>query len=86
MWRADGGDEGDQDAAGEGAVEGNLAVEGVVAVAADAEVNEQERRHHDGVAESQAAVAGAVLVSDVASNLGVSVPTLYRWIPASAMA
>jgi DNA invertase Pin-like site-specific DNA recombinase len=23
---------------------------------------------------------------DVASNLGVSVPTLYRWIPASTMA
>ena len=36
---ADGGDEGDQDAAGEGAAEGNLTGEGVVAVAADAEVD-----------------------------------------------
>ena len=35
---ADGGDEGDQDAAGEGAAERDLAGEGVVAVAADAEV------------------------------------------------
>jgi len=39
---ADGGDEGDQDAAGEGAAEGDLAVQVVVAVAADAEVDEQE--------------------------------------------
>ena len=37
---ADGGDEGDQDPAGEGAAEGDLAGEGVVAVAADAEVNQ----------------------------------------------
>jgi len=36
---ADGGDEGDQDAAREGAAEGDLAGEGVVAVAADAEVD-----------------------------------------------
>jgi hypothetical protein len=36
---ADGGDEGDQDAAGEGAAEGDLAGEGVVAVTADAEVD-----------------------------------------------
>src|SRR6266478_10169230 len=35
----DGGDEGDQDAAGEGAAEGDLAGEGIVAVAADAEVD-----------------------------------------------
>ena len=60
---ADGGDEGDQDAAGEGAAEGDLAGEGVVAVAADAEVDQQERRHHDGVAESHA-VAGADLVGE----------------------
>ena len=57
---ADGGDEGDQDAAGEGAAEGDLAAEDIVAVAADAEVDQQERRHHDGVAESHA-VAGADL-------------------------
>ena len=37
--------------------------EGVVAVAADAEVDEQERRHHHGVAESHA-VAGADLVGE----------------------
>jgi hypothetical protein len=60
---ADGGDEGDQDAAGEGAPEGDFAGEGVVAVAADAEVDEQERRHHHGVAESHA-VAGADLVGE----------------------
>jgi hypothetical protein len=36
---ANGGDEGDQDAAGESAAEGDLAGEGVVAVAADAEVD-----------------------------------------------
>jgi len=28
-------------------------------------------------------LAGGVLPRDVAANLGVSVPTLYRWIPAS---
>jgi hypothetical protein len=60
---ADAGDEGDQEAAGEGAGKGDLAGEGVVAVAADAEVDQQERRHHDGVAESHA-VAGADLVSE----------------------
>src|SRR5271155_4555907 len=60
---ADGGDKGDQDAAGEGTTEGDLAGEVVVSVAADAEVDEQERRHHDGVAESHA-VAGANLVGE----------------------
>ena len=57
------GDEGDQEAAGEGATEGDLAVEGVVAIAADAEVDEQEGRHHDGVAD-QHAVAGAELAGE----------------------
>jgi DNA invertase Pin-like site-specific DNA recombinase len=28
-------------------------------------------------------LAGGVPVKDVAKNLGVSVPTLYRWLPAS---
>jgi len=28
-------------------------------------------------------LANGVLPRNVASNLGVSVPTLYRWIPAS---
>src|SRR5207302_1159048 len=55
---ADAGNEGDQDAAGEGEAEGDLAGEDVIAVAADAEVNEQERCHHGGVAEDHA-VAGA---------------------------
>ena len=36
---AGGGDESDEDAAGEGAAEGNLAPEGVVAVAADADLS-----------------------------------------------
>src|ERR1700730_10304665 len=36
---ADGGNEGNQDAAGEGAAEGDLAGEGIVAVAADAQVD-----------------------------------------------
>ena len=60
---ADGGDKGDQDAAGEGAAEGDLTGQVVVAVAADAEIDEQERRHHDGVAESHA-MAGADLVGE----------------------
>jgi len=30
-------------------------------------------------------LASGVPPRDVASNLGVSVPTLYRWIPASTM-
>jgi hypothetical protein len=60
---ADSGDEGDQNAAGEGAAERDLAGEIVVPVAADAEVDQQERRHHDGVAESHA-VAGADLVCE----------------------
>jgi len=60
---ADGADEGDEDAASESAAEGDLAGEGVVPVAADTEVDEQERRHHDGVAENEA-VAGADLVGD----------------------
>ena len=55
---ADGGDERDQDAADEGAAEGDFAVKVVVAVAPDAEVDEQERRNHDGVAEDHA-VTGA---------------------------
>src|SRR4029077_1446519 len=57
---ADGGDKGDQDAASKSAAEGDSTPEGVVAVAADPEVDEQERRHHDGVAESHA-VAGSDL-------------------------
>ena len=60
---ADGGDKGDQDAASEGAAEGDLTGQVVVAVAADAEIDEQERRHHDGVAESHA-MAGADLVGE----------------------
>jgi hypothetical protein len=60
---ADSSDQADQDAAGEGAAEGDLAAEGIVAVAADAEVDQQERRHHHGVAEKHA-VAGADLVGE----------------------
>ena len=59
----DAGDEGDQDPAGECTAEGDLAGQSVVAVAADAEVDEQERRHHVGVAENQA-VAGAYLACE----------------------
>src|ERR1700678_1887882 len=55
---ANGGDGGDQEAAGESTAEGDLASEGVVPVAADAEVDEQERGHHHGVAQSHA-VPGA---------------------------
>src|SRR4051794_24309712 len=51
---ADGGDKGNQDTAGEGAAEGDLAGEGVVAVAANTKIDEQERSHHDGVAENHA--------------------------------
>jgi transposase len=29
-------------------------------------------------------LAGGTPARDVAENLGVSVPTLYRWLPASA--
>jgi len=31
-------------------------------------------------------LASGVPAKDVAKNLGVSVPTLYRWVPASAQA
>lgn len=31
-------------------------------------------------------LASGVSLKDVARNLGVSVPTLYRWVPASAQA
>jgi DNA invertase Pin-like site-specific DNA recombinase len=31
-------------------------------------------------------LASGTLPKDVASNLGVSIPTLYRWIPASSYA
>ncbi|WP_146750684.1 helix-turn-helix domain-containing protein, partial [Burkholderia pseudomallei] len=31
-------------------------------------------------------LASGVPPKDVAKNLGVSVPTLYRWVPASAQA
>ena len=31
-------------------------------------------------------LASGVPARDVAKNLGVSVPTLYRWVPASAQA
>src|SRR5215831_8680216 len=58
---ANGRDQGNQDAAGEGAAERDLAAEDVVTVTADAEVDQQERRHHHGVAENHA-VAGADLV------------------------
>ena len=60
---ADGRDEGDLDAAGEGAAERDLPAESAVAIAADAEVDYQERGHHDGVAESHA-VADADLVGE----------------------
>src|SRR6185369_9494627 len=60
---ADGGDKGDQDAAGEGASEGDLAGEVIVPVAANAKVNQQERGHHHRVAENHA-VAGADLVRE----------------------
>ncbi len=33
---------------------------------------------------AQKLLASGVPPRDVASNLGVSVPTLYRWIPASS--
>src|SRR5579859_1076465 len=39
---ADGGDEGDQDAAGKGAAEGDVASKVIVTVAANAEINQQE--------------------------------------------
>jgi transposase len=29
-------------------------------------------------------LAGGIAPKDVAKDLGISVPTLYRWIPASA--
>jgi len=30
-------------------------------------------------------IASGMLPKDVAKNLGVSVPTLYRWVPASSL-
>ena len=57
------GDKRDEEAAGEGAAEGDAAVEGVIAVGADAEVDEHEGRHHDGVAEHHA-VCGAEAIGE----------------------
>jgi hypothetical protein len=60
---ADAGDQGDQNPARERPPERDFPGQRVVAVAADAEVDQQERRHHRGVAQNQA-VAGADLVGD----------------------
>jgi transposase len=39
----------------------------------------------DGKIESaKRRLASGVPLKDVAKNLGVSIPTLYRWVPASA--
>jgi hypothetical protein len=60
---AEAGDERDQDATGKGAAEGDSTGELVVAITADAEVNQQERRDHDGIAQSHT-VGGADLVGE----------------------
>ena len=36
------------------------------------------------IASAKSLLASGVLPNDVAKNLGVSVPTLYRWVPASS--
>ena len=36
------------------------------------------------IASAKKLLASGVAPKDVAENLGVSVPTLYRWLPASA--
>ena len=38
------------------------------------------------IAPAKTLLASGVPPRDVAKNLGVSVPTLYRWIPASSQA
>jgi transposase len=38
------------------------------------------------VASAKKLLASGIPPRDVAKNLGVSVPTLYRWIPAAATA
>ena len=55
---ADGGEKNNQDAADQGAAQGDLPGEDIVAIAADAEIDQQERRHHHGIADHHA-VAGA---------------------------
>jgi len=35
------------------------------------------------IASAKKLLAGGVPARDVAKNLGVSVPTLYRWVPAT---
>ena len=61
---ANDGDERDQDAAGEGAAERDLASQGIVSIAANAEVHQQERRHHHRVAQKHAVVTGPELGGD----------------------
>jgi DNA invertase Pin-like site-specific DNA recombinase len=48
-------------------------------------VGGRKRKMTDSKLESaRRLLAGGVPVKDVAKNLGVSVPTLYRWLPASS--
>jgi DNA invertase Pin-like site-specific DNA recombinase len=48
-------------------------------------VGGRKRKMTDSKLESaRRLLAGEVPIKDVAKNLGVSVPTLYRWLPASA--
>jgi DNA invertase Pin-like site-specific DNA recombinase len=48
-------------------------------------VGGRKRKMTDSKLESaRKLLAGGVSVKDVAKNLGVSVPTLYRWLPASS--
>jgi DNA invertase Pin-like site-specific DNA recombinase len=48
-------------------------------------VGGRKRKMTDSKLESaRRLLAGGVPVKDVAKDLGVSVPTLYRWLPASS--
>jgi DNA invertase Pin-like site-specific DNA recombinase len=50
------------------------------------EVDRKRQMTDSKIKSTRKLLASGVPPNDVASNLGVSVPTLYRWIPASTMA
>ena len=59
---------------------------GLAAAKAQGRVGGRKRKMTQSKIESaKKLLASGVLPKDVAQNLGVSIPTLYRWIPASQM-
>ena len=59
---------------------------GLAAARAQGRVGGRKRKMTDSkIASAQKLLADGVPPRDVATDLGVSVPTLYRWVPASSL-